>query len=191
MKKKACLAIREYEEEMVLGKDDVEIDIKKVGICGSDVHYYLNGRIGSYVVEQPMILGHEASGIVRKVGSNVSHLNVGDRVCMEPGIPNFTSKATLLGMYNLDPELTFWATTPIHGCLRETVIHPARLTFALPENVSLEEGAMIEPLAIGMQTAVKAGIVPGDIALVLGAGTIGMMSAVRRNRRGLFKGYRD
>ena len=172
------LSIRDYDEEMVMGDDDVEIDIRKVGICGSDVHYYTHGRIGSFVVEQPMILGHEAAGIVRRVGKAVTNLKVGDRVCMEPGIPDFKSKATLLGLYNLDPKLTFWATPPIHGCLRESVIHPASLTFRLPDTMSLEEGAMIEPLAIGMQVAMKASFKPGDVALVFGSGTIGIMSAI-------------
>ncbi len=178
LESKGSLSIRDYVEEMVLGDDDVEIDIKKVGICGSDIHYYVNGRIGSYVVNQPMVLGHEAAGIVKRVGKSVTTLKVGDRVCMEPGIPDFKSKATLLGLYNLDPKLTFWATPPVHGCLRESVIHPAILTFKLPDTLSLEEGAMIEPLAIGMQVAMKASFKPGDVALVFGSGTIGIMSAI-------------
>ena len=125
-----------------------------------------------------MVLGHEAAGIVQRVGRAVATLKVGDAVCMEPGVPDFRSKATLLGLYNLDPSLTFWATPPIHGCLRETVIYPASLTFRLPPNVSLAEGAMIEPLAIGMQVAMKAAFKPGDVALVIGSGTIGIMCAV-------------
>ncbi len=175
---KGKLSIDEYSEESILGTDDVKIRIEKVGICGSDIHYYKNGRIGQYIVNQPMILGHEASGTVIEVGKNVSNLAVGDRVCMEPGIPDFKSRSTLIGAYNLDPALTFWATPPVHGCLRETVIHPASLTFKLPDHMSFEEGAMVEPLAIGMQASVKAEIKPGDIALVTGAGTIGLMSAL-------------
>ena len=82
----------------------------------SHVHYYTHGRIGPYVVEKPMVLGHEASGVITKVGKNVTHLNVGDRVCIEPGIPRFDSPETLAGCYNLDSELTFFATPPIDGC---------------------------------------------------------------------------
>jgi D-xylulose reductase len=97
---------------------------------------------------------------------------------MEPGIPNPCSKASKLGIYNLDPEVVFWATPPVHGCLRTSVVHPAGFTYKLPENISYEEGAMVEPLAIGMHAAVKARITPGDIALVIGAGTIGVMTCL-------------
>ena len=86
-----------------------------VGICGSDVHYLKHGRIGDFIVNEPMVLGHEASGVVTAVGAKVSHLKVGDRVCMEPGIPDYASRQTLQGLYNLDPEVRFWATPPIHG----------------------------------------------------------------------------
>ena len=105
-------------------------------------------------------------------------LSIGDRVCMEPGIPDLNSAQTRAGIYNLDPAVRFWATPPVHGCLRETVIHPAAFTFKLPDNVSFAEGAMVEPLAIGMQAATKAGIKPGDIALVIGAGPIGVVTAL-------------
>ncbi len=156
---------------------EVRIAVKTVGICGSDVHYYKHGRIGDFVVTEPMVLGHEAAGVVTAVGANVAHLKVGDRVCMEPGIPDFGSRQTLEGHYNLDPSVRFWATPPIHGCLTPEVVHPAALTYKLPDNVSLAEGAMVEPLAIGVYAALKGNIRPGDIAVVAGAGTIGMMVA--------------
>lgn len=94
------------------------------------------------------------------------------------GDPNLNSAQTRSGIYNLDPAVRFWATPPVHGCLRETVIHPAAFTFKLPDNVSFAEGAMVEPLAIGMHAATKAGIKPGDIALVIGAGPIGVVTAL-------------
>ncbi|HHH76338.1 MAG TPA: NAD(P)-dependent alcohol dehydrogenase [Phycisphaerae bacterium] len=161
-----------------LGADDVRIDIHTVGVCGSDVHFYLHGSLGPFEVKEPLILGHEASGTVSEVGSAVTNLAVGDRVCMEPGIPDPNSKATRLGMYNLDPAVKFWATPPYHGCLRPSLVHPAVFTFKLPDNVSFGEGALVEPLAVGMHAAGKARIKPGDIALVLGAGTIGLMTAI-------------
>src|SRR5947207_7667074 len=111
-----------------------------------------------------MVLGHEASGTVVEVGGAVEHLHVGDRVCMEPGIPDPRSKATRLGMYNLDPAVRFWATPPVHGVLRPAVVHPAEFTFRLPDNISFAEGAMVEPLAVGMHGAMKANIKPGDVA---------------------------
>ena len=178
LEKKNELNIRDIElNDKELGDDDVRIAIRRVGVCGSDVHYYTHGRIGPYVVNNPMVLGHEASGVITDVGSNVRNLSIGDRVCMEPGVPNMTSRASKLGIYNVDPDVSFWATPPVHGCLTKSVIHPASFTFKLPDNVSLEEGAMVEPFATGMQASTKAQIKPGDIALVTGAGTIGIMTA--------------
>lgn len=161
-----------------LGESDVRIAMRAVGICGSDLHYYLHGAIGPFVVREPMVLGHEGSGVVVDTGPAVSHLKPGDRVCMEPGIPQWNSRAARLGLYNLDPAVRFWATPPVHGCLAPQVVHPADLTFRLPDNVSFAEGAFIEPLAVGLQGATKARIAPGQVGVVLGAGTIGMMTAL-------------
>ncbi len=178
LEKAHALTLGDIEINEPLGPRDVRIGIKTVGICGSDVHYYTHGRIGPFIVEQPMVLGHEASGVVSETGSEVTHLRLGDRVCMEPGIPDPNSQATRLGMYNLDPKVRFWATPPIHGILRPSVVHPADFTFKLPDNVSFAEGAMVEPLAVGMHAAIKARIKPGDLAVVLGAGPIGMVTAL-------------
>ena len=183
------LSLRDCPVAEAVGPDDVRIAIKACGICGSDVHYYTAGRIGDFVVKEPMILGHEASGTILETGGNVRELRAGDRVCMEPGIPDFKSAETLKGMYNLDPKVRFWATPPVHGCLRETVVHPASLTFKLPDNVSFHEGALVEPAAIGMWAAKKAGISPGDTALVIGGGTIGIVSALAAESSGCSKVY--
>jgi D-xylulose reductase len=156
----------------------VKVKIHTVGICGSDVHYYKHGRIGPFVVEKPMVLGHEASGTVVQVGSAVTRFAPGDRVCMEPGVPDPNSRASRLGLYNVDPNVRFWATPPVDGCLTPYIVHPESFCFHLPEQVSFAEGAMVEPFAIGMQSAAKAMIHPGDIALVTGAGPIGMMIAL-------------
>jgi D-xylulose reductase len=172
------LSIADTDVYGEMGPRDVRIKIHSVGICGSDVHYYTHGKIGPFVVKEPMILGHEASGTVIEAGAEVTNLKPGDRVCMEPGIPDPNSRAARLGIYNLDPAVRFWATPPIHGCLCESVVHPAAYTFKLPENVSYAEGAMVEPLAIGVHAAKKARIQPGDLAVVLGAGTIGAMTAL-------------
>jgi len=165
-------------EEEVLGPRDVRIKLHTVGICGSDVHYYTHGRIGPFVVNAPMILGHEASGTVVEVGRDVTTLKEGDRVCMEPGIPDPNSRATQLGMYNIDPAVRFWATPPIHGILRPTCVHPEAFTFKLPDAVSFAEAAMVEPLAVGVHAATKAKIKPGDVAVVMGAGPIGLVTAL-------------
>jgi D-xylulose reductase len=125
-----------------------------------------------------MVLGHEGSGTIVEIGHEVKNLEVGDRVCMEPGIPDPDSKAMRLGIYNLDPAVRFWATPPIHGCLTSHVVHPAAYTFKLPKSVSFAEGAMVEPLAVGMHAAGMAAIKPGEVAVVSGAGTIGMVTAL-------------
>ncbi|MFN2155990.1 MAG: NAD(P)-dependent alcohol dehydrogenase [Anaerolineae bacterium] len=172
------LSLREIAIEERMGPRDVRIAVRAVGICGSDLHYYEHGAIGPYVVREPMVLGHEAAGTVVEVGAEVEGLKAGDRVCMEPGIPDPRSKAARLGMYNLDPGVRFWATPPVHGVLRPEVVHPADFTYKLPENVGYGEGAMVEPLAVGMHAAKKAAIAPGDVAVVIGAGTIGMMTVL-------------
>ncbi len=178
LEEKGKLSLRDFPVATEVGPNDVRIAVHTVGVCGSDVHYYTHGRIGSFVVKEPMILGHEAAGVVVEVGAGVTHLKAGDRVCMEPGIPDSTSRASKLGIYNVDPAVTFWATPPVHGCLTPEVVHPAAFTYKLPDNVSFSEGAMVEPFAIGMQSALRARIQPGDIGLVTGAGPIGMMTAL-------------
>ncbi|NVO24339.1 NAD(P)-dependent alcohol dehydrogenase [Donghicola mangrovi] len=182
MERKLELSLRDFPEiskaEETLGPRDVRIKLHTVGICGSDVHYYTHGKVGPFEVTEPMILGHEAAGTVIEVGSDVQHLAIGDRVCMEPGIPDPTSKAARLGMYNIDPAVRFWATPPVHGVLRPTCVHPADFTFKLPDNVSFAEGAMVEPLAVGVHAATKARVKPGDVAVVLGAGPIGLVTAL-------------
>lgn len=181
---KGKISIRNIEINEKLSSDDVRIKPVMVGICGSDIHYYLKGNIGEFIVKEPMVLGHEASGIITEVGSNVKKLKIGDRVCMEPGVPDFKSSQAKEGMYNLDPKVKFWATPPVHGCLRETVIHPANLTFKIPDHMSFKEGALVEPVAIGVYSAKKAKIEPGDIALVMGAGTIGIVTALAAEASG-------
>jgi len=172
------LSLRNIDIDEETGPDDVKIRVERVGICGSDVHYYTNGKIGNFIVREPMVLGHEASGTIIETGKNVRDLKNGDRVCMEPGIPDMSSQASMKGLYNLDPSVKFWATPPVHGCLRETVVHPAKFVFRLPEKVTFDEGAMAEPLSVGLQAATKAGIKPGDTALVTGCGTIGLVTAM-------------
>ena len=175
------LTLRDIAVAERLERRDVRVAIHTVGICGSDIHYYRHGRIGPFVVQEPMVLGHEAAGTVVEVvevGDEVTHLRVGDRVAMEPGIPDPDSRASRLGLYNLDPAVRFWATPPVHGVLRPTVVHPAAFTFKIPDRLGFDEAAMVEPLAVGLHAAGKARIVPGDVAVVIGAGPIGMVTAL-------------
>jgi len=178
LEEKGVLALRDIDLPLAVGASELKIKIHTVGVCGSDVHYYTHGAIGPYVLREPMVLGHEAAGTVIEVGSAVSGFKVGDRVCMEPGIPDLSSRASKLGIYNVDPSVRFWATPPIHGVLTSEVVHPAAFTYKLPDNVSFAEGAMVEPFAIGMQAAARARIAPGDVAAVIGSGPIGIMVAL-------------
>lgn len=172
------MSIEEVEAPGAPGPGQVKIAMHTVGICASDVHYWTDGKIGPFVVEAPMILGHEGAGTVLEVGEGVTGLAPGDRVVMEPGVPDPTSRAVKEGNYNVDPGVEFWATPPVHGCLAEEVLHPAAYTYKLPDSMSFAEGALIEPFAVGMFAATKAEISPGDVAAVVGAGTIGIMTAL-------------
>lgn len=156
--------------------DEVLVKVKSVGICGSDVEYYKTGRIGEFIVEEPIILGHEAAGLVTKVGKDVDNLQVGDRVSLEPGIPCRKCKQCKIGRYNLCSDVDFMATPPSDGAFVEYVAHPADFAFKLPDLVSYDEGALIEPLSVGIHAAERANIQPGDKVAVLGAGPIGLVS---------------
>lgn len=156
--------------------DEVLVKMEAVGVCGSDVHYYSHGQIGDFVVEFPFILGHECAGTIVEVGSDVKHLKVGDRVALEPGVPCGNCEYCLSGQYNLCPDVKFFATPPYHGCLMNYVSHPAQFTFKLPDNVSFVEGALVEPLAIGINAALTGGVKLGDTVVIFGAGCIGLVS---------------
>ncbi|MCK5759068.1 MAG: NAD(P)-dependent alcohol dehydrogenase [Clostridiales bacterium] len=154
----------------------VLIKIDYVGICGSDVHYYEYGRIGDFIVENPIILGHECSGIIERIGDGVSGFSIGDKVVPEPGFACNKCDYCKTGKYNLCEEMTFMATPPVDGSFCEYISYPADMVFKLPENVSTKEGALIEPLAIGIYAAQRGGVFPGAKVLVLGAGCIGLVT---------------
>lgn len=160
----------------VMGPDDVTIKIQSVGVCGSDLHYYSKGSIGDFVVKFPFVLGHEAAGVVTEVGQNVKALKPGDRVCMEPGIPCMKCEECLTGHYNLCKDVKFWATPPYDGVLSEYVTHPAAFTFKIPDNMSFTEGALVEPLAIGLHACNTGGVKLGHTVAIVGAGCIGLVT---------------
>ncbi|XP_063712975.1 sorbitol dehydrogenase-like [Symsagittifera roscoffensis] len=157
----------------------VQMRMHSVGICGSDVHYWQHMRIGdTYVVPEPMILGHESSGTVTKLGEGVTNLSVGDKVAIEPGVPCAHCSFCKAGTYNLCPDVAFLATPPIHGSLRRFHCHAASFCYKLPDSVSLEEGALLEPLAVAVHACRRAHITAGDRVLVCGAGPIGLVNAM-------------
>ena len=165
--------------------DEALVRLEYVGICGSDVHYYEAGRIGNFIVEPPFVLGHEASGTVVEVGENVTNLHVGDRVCMEPGKTCGTCEWCRKGLYNLCPDVQFFATPPVDGVFQEYVAHSASLCFKLPDSVSMLEGALIEPLAVGFHAANQGDAGPGMNCVVTGAGCIGLVSMMALKARGV------
>ncbi|MCY3693932.1 MAG: NAD(P)-dependent alcohol dehydrogenase [Chloroflexi bacterium] len=154
----------------------VRVKVKAVGVCGSDVHYYEHGRIGDFVVEEPMVLGHEAAGVVEAVGDGVRSLSPGDAVAMEPGVPCGDCRECRIGRYNLCKDVRFWATPPIDGVLAEFALHPAAMTYKLPAGMTLDEGALMEPLAVGVHACNRGGVGPGCVVAVNGAGPIGCVT---------------
>jgi L-iditol 2-dehydrogenase len=160
------------------GPREVLIEIRSVGVCGSDVHYYEDGRIGDFVVEAPMILGHESSGIVRAAGSEVSRLAVGQRVALEPGVPCGHCLQCRHGRYNLCPDMRFFATPPVDGTLTRYVTLSEDFAHPLPAELSDDAGAMIEPLSVAIWANRKAQTAPGARVLVTGAGPIGVLCAL-------------
>nr|GMC94417.1 L-idonate 5-dehydrogenase [Ipomoea batatas] len=159
-----------------LGPHEVKVRIKALGICGSDVHHFKHMRCASFVVKKPMVIGHECAGIIEEVGSQVKSLAVGDRVALEPGISCGECHLCKQGRYNLCPKMKFFGSPPTNGSLANQVVHPADLCYKLPDNVSLEEGAMCEPLSVGVHACRRAGIGPGTRILILGAGPIGLVT---------------
>jgi len=168
------IRIEEVERPRVEKPDDVLIRVKAVGVCGSDVHYYERGRIGTFVVREPLILGHECSGEVVDVGPEVKNVKPGDRVAVEPGYPCRRCWYCKTGRYNMCLTMPFMGSPPTHGAYREYLTWPNDFVFPLPERVSYEEGAMVEPFAVGMQGAKRGGIKPGMSAAVIGSGPIGL-----------------
>jgi L-iditol 2-dehydrogenase len=156
--------------------DEVLVRMKVVGVCLSDVHYFTHGRIGRYVVEKPLILGHECSGEVVEIGSEVKSLAKGDRVIVEPGVPCRKCYYCKRGRYNLCSSMVFMATPPFDGAFAEYVTSPEDFAYKMPENMTYEEGALIEPLSVGMYSVKRADIKAGQTVAVLGAGTIGLMT---------------
>ncbi|CAG8955725.1 hypothetical protein HYFRA_00010991 [Hymenoscyphus fraxineus] len=154
---------------------DVLVAVNYTGICGSDVHYWVEGKIGTFVVEKPMVLGHESSGTVVQTGSSVTSLKVGDKVALEPGTPCRRCPACLSGKYNLCDDMIFAATPPYDGTLTGFWVSPEDFCYKLPSHVSLQEGALIEPLAVAVHITKQASITPGQTVVVMGAGPVGLL----------------
>lgn len=157
--------------------DEVLIQVASVGVCGSDVHYYQHGRIGDYIVNAPMILGHEVSGQIVAVGADVDPARIGKRVAIEPQRPCRVCEFCKAGDYNLCPKMEFYATPPIDGAFCEYVTIQDDFAYDLPDSISDDAGALLEPLSVGIAAAQKGGIKVGDRVLIAGGGPIGIIAA--------------
>jgi L-iditol 2-dehydrogenase len=167
----------EAREMPVPGERDVVVEVRCVGVCGSDVHYYEHGRIGEFVVEAPLVLGHEVSGVVVGHGVRATKHATGQRVALEPGVPCGRCVECRSGRYNLCSDVRFFATPPVDGAFARYVTIHEDYAFELPDTLSDEAGALLEPLAVAVWACRKGGVAPGDHVLVTGAGPIGNLVA--------------
>lgn len=170
-----------------IGATDVLVKVMAVGVCGSDVHYYEHGRVGEFVVEKPLILGHECSGVVTDIGSNVTRFKVGDRVAIEPGVPCGECEYCKSGKYNLCPDVEFLATPPVDGAFSQYISHPEGFLFHIPEALSYEEATLNEPFSVGVQACKRANVQPGSTVVIMGMGPVGLMAVVAAKAFGATK----
>jgi len=178
------LRVEEVDKPTITAPDQALVRIRAVGVCGSDVHFYERGRIGPYVLKDPVILGHESAGEVIGVGEAVTHLRPGDRVAIEPGVPDRTCWYCKTGRYNLCAAVPFMGTPPWNGAFCEYVAWPADFCFKLPDGLSFEQGAMTEPLAVGMQGTKRGDVGVGQSVAVLGCGPVGLVTLQAAKARG-------
>ena len=157
------------------GPGEALVRIDAVGICGSDVHYFTDGRIGDAVVRSPLILGHEFAGTVEEVGEDVLEVEPGVRVAVEPGVPCGACEPCRAGKYNLCSKIRFCGTPPVDGAYRELIAYPVHYLYPLPARVSSEEGAMIETLAVGVHAADLGRIKVANTVAVIGTGSVGLL----------------
>jgi L-iditol 2-dehydrogenase len=167
----------EVEERVVPApaSGDVLIRVSSVGVCGSDTHYYREGRIGSFVVDGPLVLGHEAAGTIVGVGESIDPARIGQRVSIEPQRPDPDSAETRSGQYNLCPHMQFFGTPPVDGAFCDYVTIGSAFAHPIPETVTDDAAALCEPLSVGIAAIRKAGVRGGSRVLIAGAGPIGIV----------------
>ncbi|OZJ01827.1 hypothetical protein BZG36_04794 [Bifiguratus adelaidae] len=174
MKRANELGIVEYPLERP-GKGECQVQVKCTGICGSDVHLWKDGRIGIFDAKKPIVLGHESMGVVTALGEGVTEFKVGDRVAIEPGIPCSECEQCMGGHYNLCPDVLFKSTPPYDGLLANYITHPARWLYKLPDSISDEEGALLEPLSVAIAALERVNARFGSSLLICGCGPIGLI----------------
>lgn len=160
----------------VMEPGDVLVELTSVGLCGSDVHFFEHGRVGDLVVDSPLILGHEAAGVIAAVASPDDRHRIGERVAVDPQRPCRWCAACRAGRSNLCERMRFPSAPPENGAFARYLAVPADAAHPLPETMSDDEGALLEPLSVGIAAVRKAGVVPGCRVLVAGAGPIGVLT---------------
>jgi L-iditol 2-dehydrogenase len=160
-----------------LDPDQVLVEVTSVGVCGSDVHFWHEGRLGDWVVDEPLVLGHESGGHIVAVGAAVDGSRVGERVSIEPQRPSPTSRETMSGRYNLDPAMRFYATPGVDGAFAQYVAIQSQFAWSIPDSVSDDAAALMEPLSVAVATAQKGSFTVGSRVLITGAGPIGILVA--------------
>ncbi|MDQ4086178.1 MAG: alcohol dehydrogenase catalytic domain-containing protein, partial [Actinomycetota bacterium] len=159
------------------GPREVLVEVGSVGVCGSDMHYYEHGRIGDFVVREPLVLGHEAGGRIVETGEGVEETRVGERVAIEPGVPCRRCRYCRAGRYNLCPDVRFFATPPVDGAFCEYVVIADDFAHPVPDSVSDDAAGLVEPLSVGVWANRTARVPAGGSLLVAGAGPIGLLVA--------------
>jgi L-iditol 2-dehydrogenase len=171
----------------IVNDTDVLIRMTHIGVCGSDVHYYTTGRIGSQIVQYPFTVGHEGSGIVEKTGSKVTHVKPGDRIAIDPAMPCFSCDQCKEGRFHTCRKLKFLGCPgQAAGCLSEYIVMPETSCFVIPNNLTLEDAAISEPLTIGVYAVKLSNVKPSMNIGILGSGPIGLsvLGALKTNVTG-------
>lgn len=171
------IKVEEIPEPEIKNSDDVLVRVKSVGICGSDVHYYVDGTIGGTVMDEPFIIGHEPAGIVAEVGSEVESLKPGDKVAIDPAIHCGECEHCIEGNPNICHNIRFFGTPPQQGAFREMLVHPEHLLFKLPPEVSTDEGAILEVYGVAVHSVDLVRLKPGYDVAVIGGGPVGLAVA--------------
>ncbi|CCF33807.1 L-arabinitol 4-dehydrogenase [Colletotrichum higginsianum] len=168
------------------GVGDCLIHVRATGICGSDVHFWKAGHIGEMVVTGENGLGHESAGVVIAIGENVTKFKIGDRVALECGIPCMKASCFFCrtGKYNACPDVVFYSTPPHHGTLTRYHVHPEDWLHKIPDNISYEEGSLLEPLSVALTGIERSGVRLGDPVVICGSGPIGIVTLLAANAAG-------
>lgn len=184
------LQIVEEPKPIINNDTDVLLKVKSVGVCGSDVHYFETGKIGSQVVQYPYKVGHECAAVVEQVGSAVNSVCIGDRVAVEPAICCKACDQCKAGRHNTCRNLKFLGCPgQIDGCLCEYIVMPQECCLEIPNNMTFDEAVICEPFAIGVYAVQQSGLTNEQSILILGAGPIGLSCLEAAKAVGFSKSY--